>query len=430
MPLILSAARSLRKRGLRRPASWLARLAATFENGNAEAVGLLFQIALERGDFPAAERECRRLLAIRPDDPAVLHDLGHLALRRGATGEAAAWFHRHDAQMTGAGVVTQVLRKEFLDIDLARSGQPYLKSVENVLVDTAYWTIMKDGIVYSDDTHGKNLFNSPLVHGRISPDGASVIASYMPPRTTIDKTCIFVGGDENYSHWLFRNLLKLSALDREGLLHSHPWLVNRDLRPHQRQYLDLLGIGPDDLAPVDRNDVILCRKLIVPALLTSTQAIDKGMDWIRGKLAARMAAPESASHLIYVSRRDSPRRVLLNEQDLFARLSPRGFDLVVPGELSVVEQIRAFSGARLIVAAHGAALTNIIFAPRDAAIVEITSTAIKDMDDFRKIARTLGQRMRTVVCGTYPAGAGTIHVNSDYLADIDAVLQAVEELSR
>jgi capsular polysaccharide biosynthesis protein len=118
--------------------------------------------------------------------------------------------------------------------------------------------------------------------------------------------------------------------------------------------------------------------------------------------------------------------VLVNEAELAAALAPLGFRTVVPERMSVADQVRTFARAQVIVAAHGAGLTNMIFAPREALVVEVTSTNIASMSDFRFMAAALGQRIETIVSDDYemdPQRAAAIkQVNWDYRVDVEAVL--------
>lgn len=385
----------------------------------------LIDLAVEAGDGARAERICaERLVALGEDRDARLR-LGHLALGDGRIAAAVAQFRALDAVDGRTDVVTEALIPQHLDIARARRGEPYYRWLDDVRVETAYWTIVRDGLVYNDDVHAKNLHTSPFVQGRVSADGATVIATLPHPRTEITDACILVGGDDNYSHWLFRNMLKLSTLDRAGLLYAYPWLVNGDLSGYQTEYIKLLGQPPERLIKVERHAVIACKRVLVPALHVSTQAVTQGVQWLRERFAHLLVAPAQATRRLFVSRRDSTRRSLLNEDAVFRNLEPLGFERVVPGEMSVAAQIAAFSGARVIVAAHGAALTNMVFAPPGATIVELTSSAIEHMNLFRKLARSTQHHVITIVSEDYPVPASDVDVNTEYRVDTEQVRAAV-----
>jgi capsular polysaccharide biosynthesis protein len=385
-------------------------------------------LALEEGDRARAEGICAERLAAMGEDRDARLRLGHLALGAGRVAAAVAHFRALDALEGRADVVTEALVKQHLDLARAQRGEPYYQWLADVRVETTYWTIVRDGVIYNDDVHAKNLYTSPFVQGRVSADGATVIATLPRPRMDITHDCILVGGDDNYSHWLFRNMLKLSTLDRAGLLYSLPWLVNDDLTAYQNEYIKLLGQAPGRLIKVERHIVIACKRVLVPALHVSTVAVTQGVQWIRARLAHLLVPPVQATRRLFVSRRDSARRNLLNEDAIFSVLEPLGFERVVPGKMSVAEQIAAFSGARVIVAAHGAALTNMVFAPPGATIVELTSGATEHMNLFRKLARSTQQEVITIVSRDYAVAAGEVNYHTDYRVDAEAVRSAVARI--
>jgi capsular polysaccharide biosynthesis protein len=188
----------------------------------------------------------------------------------------------------------------------------------------------------------------------------------------------------------------------------------------------MLGVGPERRVLVYRGQVVRCHRLVVPALLTSRAEIAQGVEWLRERLAPFMTPIGQADGMIYVSRRDARWRHVANEDELYARLQPLGFRMIVPGRLSVAEQIGHFSGAKIVVCVHGAALTNMIFTPADASIIEINSSALARMDDFHRVAQARGQRMVSVISKGFTAPQETVNVNADYYADIDAVVREVE----
>ncbi|MCW5738086.1 MAG: glycosyltransferase family 61 protein [Enhydrobacter sp.] len=103
------------------------------------------------------------------------------------------------------------------------------------------------------------------------------------------------------------------------------------------------------------------------------------------------AASDSTSDLVYVSRNDSSMRRVLNEEtEIVPVLRDLGFDIVRPGEMSLVEQIERFRRARVIVAPHGAALTNLLFCRPGLALVEIFPRGGVHGSMFLRMASHLG----------------------------------------
>lgn len=79
----------------------------------------------------------------------------------------------------------------------------------------------------------------------------------------------------------------------------------------------------------------------------------------------------SGGEFLYLSRNDSPMRRIVNEDDLLPKLTKLGFQVISPAALSIPQQIEAFRRARIVVGAHGAGLTNVLFCKPDTVIVEI-----------------------------------------------------------
>lgn len=70
-------------------------------------------------------------------------------------------------------------------------------------------------------------------------------------------------------------------------------------------------------------------------------------------------------------------------------LSAHGFERLVLSDMAVPDLVSAFANAEMVVSPHGSGLTNILFAPRDAQVVEIDHPR----SDFvaHGLSRTLGQ---------------------------------------
>jgi capsular polysaccharide biosynthesis protein len=101
-----------------------------------------------------------------------------------------------------------------------------------------------------------------------------------------------------------------------------------------------------------------------------------------------------------------------------ASLQDLGFELVNLNAVSVEEQVRLFSAADMIVAPHGAGLTNIMFAPAHCRVVEL-AVETHCTASYLVIASAVGQRYGYVMCE--PRGR-------NLFVRVDAVRSVLDEL--
>jgi capsular polysaccharide biosynthesis protein len=392
----------------------------------------LLSIAGERlaaREFAAAARDARTVLERSPDHRQALETLaGALIGLDDLDGAADAWRRRQTLDR-GADWTVRLCHDAFIRPELGAEGTAYVAELEDVVVDTTYWAIVDGDRLYNAEAYNGRMANSPLVDRRASADEKRFIVAYPADAPLIERRCIFVGGDENFSHWITRSLLKLSLVDGPGYA-DLPMLLHQPLARFHAEFLDLLGIARERLIQATEGGVVRCRRLVVPTQLSLRPGLAAGVEWLRRRLAEKLGpVPGPAQDLLFVSRAGAATRVLLNEAELAAALAPLGFRTVVPDRMSVADQVRTFARARVIVAAHGAGLTNLLFAPRETLVVEIASSNIAHMHDFRFMGEALGQRVVTVVSDDYdldPARAARIKsMHWDYRVDVPAVVSTL-----
>ena len=88
---------------------------------------------------------------------------------------------------------------------------------------------------------------------------------------------------------------------------------------------------------------------------------------------------------IYVSRKLAGKRHLSNEDEFLPLLKKYKFRKVYLEKMSIIEQVELFRKASHVIAAHGAGLTNILFAPADARILEIRPELSSGQFCFEKL---------------------------------------------
>jgi len=415
----------------------LARIIARLRGRSAAPSAVLAQLqrdlaeSVRRGDRAQTIALCDRILAQAPDDPAALLAAAVNRLKTGDPQRAAEHFARIEERGSGGANTARLLREALIDPERAARGEPYVATLHEVLVDADFWSVIDGDRIYTRETQARTVANSPRVRGRVTPDRAQCIMTLPRAPRRIDAPCILLGSDANYAHWVLRNLLKLSLLERAGLPAGLPYLVGDSLRPWHQAYLELLGIPAARLLRVPPDEVVVCATLHVPTQLRNHPRMGDGIEWLRAKVAAhRTATFDGEGALLYASRREQSNRRLLNEDEVEALLAHRGFRIIVPGEMRVPEQIAAFSRARVVVAPHGAGLANMVFAPPGATLIEITSSAIRHMDEFRMAAQAGGQQVHCVVSedlGPARAGGGP-QMHRDYRVDLAALRAMLDEV--
>ncbi len=178
------------------------------------------------------------------------------------------------------------------------------------------------------------------------------------------------GTGHNFFHFM------VDALPRIGLLHeSFPglqpdaWVVDHGAR-YQHDLLEAAGVtgrlvepGPGMALRADR--------LLVPSLPNaSTLLAPESVAWLRQQYAppADPALPDR----IYVTRGSTPNtRRVVHEPEIVARLQRRGFEVLDPTQHPIREQIARYAAAQVVVAPHGAALTNLAFARPGVRVLEL-----------------------------------------------------------
>jgi capsular polysaccharide biosynthesis protein len=386
--------------------------------------------AIAARDRPAAQAACEALLRADPGDIASIDNLARIHLEGGKPKVAHALYVRR-ARLLREPIEPRLYRNAYMVPGLVDNNEPYTHVLRDVLLETTYCAIFEGDRVYILETSGRNLGKHPYVRHRFTSDGEWFVVSHPDATRTIDEPVVLLGtdGGTNYSHWLTRYVLKLALLEEAGIAASVPLLINEDLRRYQYELLELVGIGQDRLLPVSSGIMLRCREIIVPVQLRNHPKMRLGIDWLRARLARCIEPASQAEDLLFVSRRDSPNHVLLNEAEIENELTGRGFKTVVLSEMPFADQVRSFSRARMIVGAHGAGLSNLIFAPSGATIVEITSTNLRQMNDFRFIAGQMGQKHFEIVANRYAEDQPAIyHPNYNYYADAGAVVEMVDKI--
>jgi len=180
---------------------------------------------------------------------------------------------------------------------------------------------------------------------------------------------------ENYGYWVLELLPRLWLL-AETKAQYDQILISPIRRPYERETLARLGVGVAGGTPiveVPKRGVASCTELVTTTPSSYFQHAPEVVDFLRGLFADVRAT--SGGRRLYIRRGDTPRRQIVNEDDLVERLGTHGVEPITPDEYTVAEQAALFSSADLVVGGHGAALVNVAFCRPGATVLEIHSPA-------------------------------------------------------
>jgi hypothetical protein len=197
---------------------------------------------------------------------------------------------------------------------------------------------------------------SPLGIGDSAVDWESVPAQTEPgPGLYADSW--YVG----YGHALLEGLSRCWALGHierpSGVVVAH-----KAARSIYRPWFEALGVPAGELRSAHRAPLRV-DNLLVPS---QSYVLDRGMSprfhELTRRIAKRLGAASGCARL-YVSRRDAPKRRLVNEAEIEAVFSEGGFRIYHPEEHTIEEQVRAFAGASVVAGPVGSSLYSVAFSP-------------------------------------------------------------------
>ena len=181
-------------------------------------------------------------------------------------------------------------------------------------------------------------------------------------------------GGETYFHWMTDVMPRINLILKAGyqLAEFDHILVTGIKKPFQKETLLAAGI------PLSRCRILgpkargyYCENLTLPSLPSTPGVVPRStVDYLKKLLPIERP---SAKRKIFVGRADAGHRVLQHESEICRQLVLRGFESYECEGKNVAEQARHFHSAETIVAAHGAALTNLVFCEPETTVLELFS---------------------------------------------------------
>jgi capsular polysaccharide biosynthesis protein len=228
------------------------------------------------------------------------------------------------------------------------------------------------------------------------------------------------GGYMNYGHWMMDCLIGAWVL-AEDIREGRVRVITAPLKPWQRETLKALGVPAFGLTEV--SSIARCDHLIVPSALGMGLFTRPSPLLIQCFRALRAGCPPPANPLprcprVYVARETREPRRIRNEADLIRALERRGFVAVLPGRLSIPQQVQLFAGAACVVGPYGSGLSNIAYMAPGRHVVDIVPDLFTSWLWLTRLSALLQLRYAMTVVDT--------DAEQDFEADVPAVLHALD----
>lgn len=204
----------------------------------------------------------------------------------------------------------------------------------------------------------------------------------------------------NIFHWFIDSLPRLHLLKKSGLFDEIDYfLVPSYKYDYQIDSLQLLGIGKDRILVGKEDTHIRAKNIVVsthPRGERSYLLPEWMTDFYRTEYLKPTLKDPAYPKKIFISRKDSSFRQIINEDEVFQKLKSMGFVSVKLSEHPFTEKMKLFYNAEIIIGS-GAGLTSLFFVNENARLIEIFPQGFVDTH-FYNIARNVGLDYSPIIC--------------------------------
>jgi len=237
------------------------------------------------------------------------------------------------------------------------------------------------------------------VDGLARPEGGWIHVGAKPAELAGRHLSLLLGVHTNHFHWLLMNFARIALLDRADL-QLDSILVPAGLTPlHLEAIRHVEPLQGIPLRPVRRGESLRVRSLVLPWNIASGSGVNPAaVAFLRDLIPSKAV---SGTRRIYIDRRQSPVRRLINEDELINGLHKMDIEPVRLEGLSLRAQANLLREANLVVAPHGAGLANIVWAASGTRVIELVPSGVTNWC-YRHLAAASGHVYDCVLGRSHP----------------------------
>jgi hypothetical protein len=177
---------------------------------------------------------------------------------------------------------------------------------------------------------------------------------------------------------------------------------------------------------------LFVKKYLLTPVRNWTSHFNKSdLNFIRSYFTNGFSILKRNPQLLYISRKKSKRRKVVNEYELENYLEKIGFTIICMEDYSFSEQINLVYNSKILISTHGAGLTNINFAQKDNILIELTPV-LDNFKNFRypfwRMSSHLGIKYYCLFCKKISYKLSMDEYDSDILVDLTKLEKIINNL--
>ena len=200
------------------------------------------------------------------------------------------------------------------------------------------------------------------------------IRSFLNPinRVYVENVLVVsTSGTNGYYHFLFDTVPKLLIMKKKWDDYEKI-IINKITKSYFNDFLSLFNLKSKTFIS-DTKNLIMAKNIEAPLHLSQIGNPNHlTINLLRDSFLPLISENDRQGFdFLYITRENAKKRRVLNEDEFLEKLNNIGFKKIELERISLVHQIELFSRAKIIVAPHGAGLSNIVFCSKQTVILEL-----------------------------------------------------------
>lgn len=322
----------------------------------------------------------------------------------------------------------EITVKRTLPVNLDPKDYPLFEPALSVTFERLFPVHLKNIWILQDTVFSPGELKFYSSHSHIADLGAlqfakrAIFCSTKAWRKIPKGTWITDEWSANYFHWMTDCMPRIwEGLERDP---SSPIILPESYRSlgYVTQTLDLLKLKVEYFK--SRENLRVDTLILTARTATFPNFNPPLTQKTREKLATGVG--KSPWKKVYVSRKLAPKRKAHNELEVELKLRKRGFEIVYAEQLTVKQQIDLMAETKLLACLHGAALTNILFLPKEAKVLELRNIG----DSITQCYFNLASALELDYFYTLNKGDHRDTITTDFTIDLNALESTIDLIEK